>query len=192
MVKYTKDIAILEPSEIIYEGLSVSISGTEFNVHRLQDLESLDMLNRKRQISMVLINPGIVQNMVKGFIRMKKQFPDIKWIGIIYAFYDPDFLRNFDQNIQITDNISDVLHKINLLLENKGPGFERDEQLSERETDVLKCLADGLSNKETADKLNISVHTVISHRKNIMDKTGIRSLPGLTIYAYTKGIVFLQ
>lgn len=138
---------------------------------------------------MVLINPGIVQNMVKGFIRMKKQFPDIKWIGIIYAFYDPDLLRNFDQNIQITDHISDVLHKISLLLEDKGPGFEKDEQLSERETDVLKCLADGLSNKETADKLNISVHTVISHRKNIMDKTGIRSLPGLTIYAYTKGIV---
>ncbi|NCC99076.1 MAG: LuxR family transcriptional regulator [Bacteroidia bacterium] len=57
---------------------------------------------------------------------------------------------------------------------------------------VLKWLAQGLSNKEIADKLNLSIHTVNTHRKNIMDKTGVRSLAGLTIYAVSKGIITLD
>jgi DNA-binding CsgD family transcriptional regulator len=50
----------------------------------------------------------------------------------------------------------------------------------------------GLSNKEVADKLSISTHTVISHRKNISLKTGIKSLSGLTIFAVVKGLVDLN
>ncbi|HHN47436.1 MAG TPA: LuxR family transcriptional regulator [Bacteroidales bacterium] len=50
----------------------------------------------------------------------------------------------------------------------------------------------GLSNKEVANHLNISIHTVINHRKNIMEKTGIRSLPGLTIYAFSPKIAPLD
>jgi DNA-binding NarL/FixJ family response regulator len=66
------------------------------------------------------------------------------------------------------------------------------EQITERETDVLKLLVKGLSNKEIADKLNISIHTVISHRKNIIQKTGIKSQAGLTIYAISNKIVSLD
>ncbi len=61
--------------------------------------------------------------------------------------------------------------------------------LSERETEVLVELAHGLSNKEIADRLNISVHTVISHRKNIVQKTGITSLPELTLYALSRRLL---
>lgn len=62
-------------------------------------------------------------------------------------------------------------------------------QLSQREIDVLKCLIEGKSNKEVADTLFISTHTVVSHRKNISEKTGIKSLAGLTIYAILHGII---
>lgn len=55
--------------------------------------------------------------------------------------------------------------------------------LSEREKDVLALVAKGLSSKEIADKLNISLHTVNSHRKNIVKKTNIKSVAGLTMYA---------
>jgi DNA-binding CsgD family transcriptional regulator len=61
--------------------------------------------------------------------------------------------------------------------------------LTDRETDVLKLLVEGNANKEIADKLNISTHTVISHRKNISQKTGIKSVSGLTIYAVVKNII---
>ena len=55
--------------------------------------------------------------------------------------------------------------------------------------EVLVLLVKGLINKQIADKLNISLTTVISHRKNIVEKLGIRSLSGLTIYAVMHGYV---
>jgi len=56
-------------------------------------------------------------------------------------------------------------------------------ELSDREKTILIALAQGLTNKEIADKLYISTHTVISHRKNIVRKTGIKTVSGLTLYA---------
>lgn len=63
------------------------------------------------------------------------------------------------------------------------------EALSERERDVLIQIVNGLSNKEIADKLCISVHTVITHRKNITRKLNIHSTAGLTIYAIVNKLV---
>jgi len=60
--------------------------------------------------------------------------------------------------------------------------------LTKRETEVLRLLTQGLLNKEIADKLGISLHTVISHRKNIISKLGIKTVSGLTIYAMMHGV----
>lgn len=57
------------------------------------------------------------------------------------------------------------------------------EGLSNREIDVLKLVALGFANKEIAEKLFISTHTVMSHRKNMTEKLGIKSISGLTVYA---------
>jgi DNA-binding NarL/FixJ family response regulator len=66
------------------------------------------------------------------------------------------------------------------------------ETLSERETDVLKLLVTGNANKEIADKLNISTNTVITHRKNISQNTGIKSVSGLTIYAVVNNYISID
>ncbi len=63
------------------------------------------------------------------------------------------------------------------------------EELSDRERDVLVQVVRGLSNKEIADVLCISTHTVISHRKNIARKLNIHSTAGLTIYAIVNKLV---
>lgn len=60
--------------------------------------------------------------------------------------------------------------------------------LTPREREVLALLAQGYINKEVAARLGISLTTVISHRKNIMEKLHIRSISGLTIYAVMNGI----
>lgn len=62
-------------------------------------------------------------------------------------------------------------------------------ELSNREIEVLVLITKGLINKEIADKLNISLTTVITHRKNITEKLGIKSVSGLTIYAVMNGYV---
>lgn len=66
----------------------------------------------------------------------------------------------------------------------KSPGG-----LSSRETDVLRLIAKGMLNKEIASELSISFNTVLSHRKNIVSKLGIKSVSGLTLYAYISGLV---
>ncbi len=65
------------------------------------------------------------------------------------------------------------------------------EILTPREVEVLKLLVEGLLNKEIAARLNIGLTTVISHRKNIVEKLGVKSVAGLTIYAVMKRYIVL-
>ena len=61
--------------------------------------------------------------------------------------------------------------------------------LSDREIEVMSLIVQGLINKEIANRLNIGLATVITHRKNIMDKLGMKSVSALTIYAVMHGYV---
>ena len=63
------------------------------------------------------------------------------------------------------------------------------ETLSAREKEILVCVAKGMLNKEIADAENISIHTVITHRKNITRKTGIKTVAGLTVYALLNDLI---
>ena len=65
----------------------------------------------------------------------------------------------------------------------------REKPLSDREIEVLSLIVQGFINKEIADRLNIGLTTVITHRKNIMEKLGVRSVSALTIYAVMNGYV---
>ncbi|MBR4851427.1 MAG: helix-turn-helix transcriptional regulator [Tidjanibacter sp.] len=66
------------------------------------------------------------------------------------------------------------------------------EQLSQREIEIIGCVAKGLTSKEIADKLCLSVHTVTTHRRNITSKLQIHTPAGLTIYAIANHIVSLD
>lgn len=65
-------------------------------------------------------------------------------------------------------------------------------ELSAREVEVLSLMVRGLINKEIAERLSIGLTTVITHRKSIQDKTGIKSLSGLTVYAILNGYVRVE
>ena len=66
---------------------------------------------------------------------------------------------------------------------------ESREAISDREREIIVCLVQGLSNKEIADRLCISIHTVITHRRNIARKLQIHSLAGLTLYAIANNLI---
>ena len=66
---------------------------------------------------------------------------------------------------------------------------EDNQELSEREKEVVKQIALGRTNKEIADLLFISTHTVITHRKNITGKLGIKTVSGITVYAILNNII---
>jgi Response regulator containing a CheY-like receiver domain and an HTH DNA-binding domain len=92
-------------------------------------------------------------------------------------------IRRLEQQAKqsdVTRNISDMVFK---------NGMNSDEALSDREKDVIISLVQGMSNKEIADHLCISVNTVITHRRNIARKLQIHSPAGLTIYAIVNNLV---
>lgn len=76
--------------------------------------------------------------------------------------------------------------------DSKRTEIANEESLSAREIEVIKYVAQGLSNKEIADVMCLSTHTVMSHRKNIARKLDIHSTAGLTIYAVVNGFVKLS
>ena len=74
-------------------------------------------------------------------------------------------------------------------VEDKMQDKETQESISEREKDIIRCVASGKSNKQIAEELFISPHTVATHRRNINAKLGIHSSAGLTIYAIIHNII---
>lgn len=80
---------------------------------------------------------------------------------------------------------NDVSARISSMINN----VEGTESISEREKEIIVCLVQGMSNKEIASKLYISVNTVMTHRRNIVRKLQIHSLAGLTIYAIANNLI---
>lgn len=101
------------------------------------------------------------------------------------------------QDLESHNLIEDVLlvpqvKKMEEALQKKSEKRVEDDALSERERDVLVHIVRGLTNKEIAAKMFLSVHTVNTHRKNIMNKLKIHSPAGLTIYAIVNKLVEIE
>jgi DNA-binding NarL/FixJ family response regulator len=188
------NIAIIEPSDFVFEGLSTLLmkSGHHYHVARLEDMNELDSVIKRSNLQVVILNPVCVLNRIAEFSRMKNNHGGILWVGLIYSYFESELLARFNDTFSISDPVKSLEEKINKQLDHPHPKSGQQEHLSEREREVLIRLVKGLSNKEIADELNISIHTVGSHRKNIMEKTGIKSLSGLTIYAISMKIVPLD
>jgi len=192
MDKSRINIAVIEPSHIVFEGISNVLMKfkKDFYLFRFNDLEELKQSTSKEKFNVAIINPSAIQNRLNDFVKLKNAHSNTLWIALIYSFFDDDLLHKFDDTLSVNASLNQIYHKLGQI--NNSTEKSQQEDLSDREIEVLIQLVKGLANKEIADKLNISIHTVISHRKNITDKTGIKSLSGLTIYAITKKIVPLD
>jgi DNA-binding CsgD family transcriptional regulator len=131
-------------------------------------------------------------NIQNDFLKFRKENNELYLICLISSYYDNVIKEYFDDTIYITDTVDVIREKFQFIRSKKKETPNIREELTAREIDVLVQLLKGLSNKEIAEILNISIHTVISHRKNIIEKTGIKSLPGLTIFAISKKIIPLN
>lgn len=101
-----------------------------------------------------------------------------------------DTLRQTDGVIGLYDDEERIAHILHTALENSDlEQHHESNDISGREREILVLVAGGMTNKEIADRLNISVHTVIAHRKNISRKTGIKSVAGLTVYAMMNNMI---
>ena len=186
---------IIEPSEIIREGVKLCLEkNSYFQVTScFSDLQSFEDKHIKDDFQIILINPAIIKFYEPVNMRhLFADYPNVCLIAIMYQYVDTETLQNFDGILDIYDESWMIPKKTMKILESRQPKNATPEdnvKLSDREKNIIVALAKGSANKEIADKLHISIHTVISHRKNIVRKTGIKKVSGLTLYALFNHLV---
>ncbi|MDR1155787.1 MAG: response regulator transcription factor [Bacteroidales bacterium] len=184
-----KLIAVIDRSRIIREGIAAILR--EGNIcQRIGSLESLDEWRfafKDTDPDLIIVSPELWRknDIRKLKIRESAHKPIV--VGIIYRYCDRETLGLFDETIYITDPDEAIINKLRHL-QKYNHDTAKTQSLTAREKDVLRLLLQGYSNKEVADRLVISPHTAIAHRKNIIEKTGIRSLSGLAVYALLNNI----
>jgi DNA-binding CsgD family transcriptional regulator len=117
---------------------------------------------------------------------LKKQNIPVVGLNFVGQFQFDETI--YDEILSYSDNQNTLISKLSYFTQ-KGKSGNSSNQLSSRETDILQQVAKGLSNKEISDKLFISIHTVITHRKHITAKLGIKSISGLTLYASLNNLI---
>lgn len=156
-------------------------------------------------------------NGLEATSKIKKEFPDIK-ILILTQHENDEYVvqmiragaSGYVLKTSVSDDLINGIKEIikgqtffsssisKMILEDyvkKAKGISTDTlktELTQREKEVLKLIAEGATNQEAADKLFISVRTVEFHRANIMHKLKISDLAGLVKYAIQKGIIKIE
>lgn len=188
-------VLIVEPSEIIVEGLRTMLeqAGGYNLLAPLHDASSLEERLPVLRPDMLIVNPTLLEFSSKQQLAaLSAARPKMSIVALVYQYIESGVMDNFKYVIDIRQTRSSVLSLLKTAVESTNTTLRKENspvdisdnyELSNREMDVLVLVAKGLSTKEIADKLNISVHTVNSHRKNITHKTGIKSVAGLAVYA---------
>lgn len=188
-------IAIMVQAPIIHEGLNAILSQSDIDctICKVDSLDVLEEILSSQKMDLLIVNPLLLTNRERDVKRIRKNHPDFSVIGIHLGIVDNLSQTLLDSAFTIFDSKEQLLSKLqNTENDNELKLTSNDDNLSERELDVLIQLVHGHSYKEIADSLNISIHTVVTHRKNITAKTGIRSPSGLAIYAISNNIIKIE
>lgn len=180
-------VVIVEQSYLIRLALRNLIQSLD-NTFEINDYDSLDLGELKKISSsdslVLLANPEITNNNRFDSLKSKKL--------IIINLHHFNSFNGYDENsVYLNDSREIIIGKIEKALSKiiRNRSIVNNKILSKREADILKFVALGLTNKEIADKLFISTHTVITHRKNISAKLGIKTIAGFTVYALLNKIL---
>jgi Response regulator containing a CheY-like receiver domain and an HTH DNA-binding domain len=187
-------ITIADPSEIIRRGLTAILKDatpSEIEISEVSDMGQLmNALNYQRP-DILMVNVSVLGVFSPHKIRKDCGNADIKLVGLQTSMTDPSITRHYDETISVYENPEQIKDKINRL--SGGTRTEKkQESLSQREKEVVACVVKGMTNKQIADRLCLSTHTVITHRRNISAKLDIHSSAGLTIYAIVNKLVELD
>lgn len=186
------NIAVAEASMIIRIGLiSVLRHLPDYNVETLEiaSMEGLQLCMESHKPDILIVNPMFDGWFNVEEIRRQYDAHDVKFMSLVSTVVDANMLKDYDESINLFDDIDSLSAKLSGLI-NVGDDEDGDaDALSQREKEILGYVVKGMTNKEIAEKLYISVHTVITHRRNITRKLQVHSAAGLTIYAIVNKLV---
>lgn len=188
-----KRIVIIEPYAIIAQGLKLmieDIKGYEVSAI-IADIHYIERIIPLRP-DIIIVNPALLDIKKRNDLDdILQRIPSALFAALVYQYVNPDVMRYFKTTIEISDGREKIAVKLRQLLETGEQPTESTE-LSDREKEILVAVAKGLTNKSIAEQYHLSVHTVITHRKNITRKTGIKSVSGLTVYAILNNLIDIQ
>lgn len=187
-------IVIAENSLILRSGIFAvlkRLSDYTFSINEVSNMDAFMLFSRLHRPEIAIINPLFLGGV--SIANYKRDNPDTKVVALVSGYFDNKTLADFDGSISIFDDLDTVNDTISSVLhiEEDDDNIET-EQLSQREKEIIGCVVKGLTNKAIAEKLSISIHTVITHRRNISKKLQIHSSAGLAIYAIVNKIVEIQ
>lgn len=199
IVSAINKIAILEPNAIIAYGLAYLLEKqSKYTVWVEENLQeqtaNLPEWIERHAPDIILANPLITGSVL---VEELQQHPYIQTIALVHHTQEIELLSGYRAAFCVTQEIDQLITLLDNAKkkdETKGKTSKKEEerQLSPREQDVVIWVAKGLTNKEIAAELDLSTHTVITHRKNISKKLQIHSPSGLTIYAITNNLISID
>lgn len=191
-----KRILLIDPSSIVREGLRAIFNDSNGYsvVACYSDASQLEEKCVKHRPNIIIINPQVISLNLKATIRNQYSIQhSIQLVAFVYGIVDDLLLQQFDTVLSIFDDYTRIINKLQSIQRERATEQRHDtKDLSERENEILVSISKGMTNKEIAEKHFISIHTVISHRKNIIRKTGIKTVSGLTVYALLNNLIGYQ
>ena len=176
------NIAIAEPSAIIRSGLEAvlkRIPGFRIQIIEIATAELLQETLRSHKPDILIINPSLPGYYTIQLLKEETGCTEMKCIALLYAVADHALLRPYNDQINIYDSPDEIRHKLERLHTSPEEETENEEQ-------------QGMTNREIADRLFLSTHTVVTHRRNIARKLQVHSASGLTVYAIVNKLVELN
>lgn len=183
---------IAEPSAIIRKGVLAIMkhfADLHFEVIEVADAEHLRNQLNWHKPDLLLVNPAMVG--ADSIRQFRKETESVKFAALVSSLTDPSLLKEYDETVWLHDSAEQIREKLTGLLLQPQQDKEED-TLSPREKEVIACVVMGMTNKQIAERLCLSTHTVITHRRNIASKLQIHSAAGLTIYAIVNKLVDLD
>lgn len=189
-------IAIAESSVIIRSGLALALKrlpNLRIQPIELLSTEALGDCLRSQYPDILIVNPSFGGYFDVTRFREEMVGKGMRLVALVSSFLDTSLLSKYDDFVSIFDDLELLASKISRL-QDIQPEEEDDNQesLSQREKEIVICVVKGMTNKEIAENLFLSIHTVITHRRNISKKLQIHSAAGLTIYAIVNKLVELS
>lgn len=162
----------------------------DLNVVRTSEVYSLIDQTKEMIPDLLIVSPLILSDPMVPMFREATGLEQLKIVAYCTTLLEDKYSKNFDAKMLITDQESDLTQVLESVLEIE---VETEEQvLTPREQEVVIAVVKGLTNKEIAEELYLSTHTIITHRRNIARKLNIHSPSGLTIYAIMNNLVKLD
>lgn len=188
-------ILIAETAPIILNGIVACLKKIkEFHsgIIEVDSKESLLETISTEMIDLLIVNPTFGGLLHPNEIRKNSLNPELKIFAVEISKLSKSTLALYDDHIHVTEDIADLTKKVKSLVLSDETEIDEKEALSSREKEIISFVVQGFTNQEIADKLFLSIHTVMTHRRNIARKLQIHSATGLTIYAIVNKIVDLS